>query len=34
MQEKLIKLGTDRVKQFSWEKTVKETLKIYEESTA
>ena len=33
-REKLIKLGTDRVKQFSWEKTVKETLKIYEESTA
>ena len=30
-KEKLVKLGLKRAKQFSWEKTAKETLKVYNE---
>ena len=32
-RERLIKAGLNQVKQFSWEKAAKETLKIYEEAT-
>ena len=32
-RDKLVKLGINRIKNFSWEKTAKETLKVYEEST-
>ena len=31
-KEKLVKLGSKRVKQYSWEKTAKETLKVYKEA--
>jgi len=31
-RKKLIKAGSDRVKQFSWEKAAKETLKVYQEA--
>lgn len=31
-KETLIKLGLERIKEFSWEKTAKQTLRVYEES--
>jgi len=31
LRENLIKKGYERIKQFSWEKTAKETLKVFEE---
>jgi len=33
-KEKLVKAGLKQAKQFSWEKTAKETLKVYEEALA
>lgn len=32
LQKEMVSKGLERVKIFSWEKTAKETLKVYEES--